>query len=315
MSQSATGAASQPSGATPILRDPSNEVCPSYDNSNYSDIIKAMMAERKDAAGVVTQPARTKEQAIGALKEAWKKRHDRDLRAWEAQQDAEAEKAADALKETEARVAKKKAELQAAFDKKRPKIPDWESDNVGLAEESEDPLPAYAVKALKESDYIPLWCFLPAAQKLHTNKLGITDGRGIEIGDVKISGNTGTKLPKECLADEDLTWEQVCLAITRWLKELVNYGYKTHHVRAWSPLMTKLMHLEEYQDIPGLPAFAAIILYVARTRRDWYKAVKGNLLMFNPSVITQSRFERIVKDLGRIEDERTRVSLVSCVFL
>jgi hypothetical protein len=300
-----------PLAAAPALVDPTGHSCPTYNGPECEDILEDMMAERRDATGAITRPARSKDDVVTALRSAWQKRHDADVIAWEAHLEAEAEKRADEERETRELAQKRKEELKAELEKKRPKIPDWDSDDDSPAGEGKEPLPPYVERALEKGpgEYLPLWCFLPAAQKLCLNKFGMADIRELELGEgYQISASAATRIPKECVPDEDLTWSEICTGSTRWLKEMLKYGVSEAHVDAWGLLMQKLIYMEEYQSMEGLPPFKPLIIYIAQVRREWHAACRNVGKMFNPSKVKLDRMAAIVQKLDREALQRDRVS-------
>jgi hypothetical protein len=294
------------------LRDPSHDTCPDYTTPAYLVVLQGLMAEIRDQNNSILQPARTPEQAANILRTAWQTNQDLLIEAFKKQQETrEAERLA-VEQAADAKEAERKAEMEAELEKNRVKFPDWEVGRMLLALAS-NKLCDYAVKALKQGKYVPLYLFLPAAIAKAQSTFGAYEIGEVDLGDgMKLTTNNSAKLPAGCVDDSDLTFAQMSHGMAVWLKEMIRYNYPEKHIEAWNQGWHALQNKLQYRGIEGL-GDRVIVEYISQARSAYYEAkITGN--MFDPALVAEERLFSIKHDLGWRDLQNERVSLIPLNF-
>lgn len=160
----------------------------------------------------------------------------------------------------------------------------------------EYPPARFAIKKLREREYIELSYFTP-------------DGRAEAAKNESVSSSEIFTLAKEddvlslkpvinfkaskgkALQDEDLAWDQVCVASTNFLEHIVQENWPVNMIDAMHAFFFRLTNHKLRND--GPEGLKVLILYQAWVRREWHRQIK------NPPKVG-------IFDIGLIDDKVLR---------
>ncbi|KAL1739716.1 hypothetical protein HDZ31DRAFT_68658 [Schizophyllum fasciatum] len=278
--------------STHITTDPSLESCPDFAAEPWEAVRQGLISA-----------SRTEEQAIAVLQEGWERTHQARLVAWAEQtrlvQEAE-EAAAAALAQEEAR---KKAEREAADrDKERGdagkgknKLSDFDED--ALAPDSFIPLPsAYARSKLDNQEYVELYYFTnEGCQEAANQKTSADDAFGLSREDdqVTLRPASAVRASKNAIADENLTWTQMTIGKTGFLKAAVAAGWPEKHIAA---LTNFFWAIENHPILEREHGQAILLRFQAQTRRWWHEDLRHpNATKWNIGRINENAIETVAR--------------------
>jgi hypothetical protein len=287
-------------------RDPRGDVCPDYTKLRYTELVESAMAERKDAAGAVTRAARTRDEAITHLQALWREENKENTQEW-AEWVATEKAARDAEMEAENERAEKAAqELVDEREKKRVKIPPPVAGARPTGAKALVPH-KYTYNALVNRTHFSLWYLtvvgLASVADSSKHRKGTTiseEGQTLDLG----SGATLT-LPssnaapaREAVDDRHLLWSDITFAFNNWIYWMQRLSYEENHIKAWMNCLIMLQSSTKWRNMLKL-GDAIIIRYIDETRFDWYQAIKGYSVMFDPAELDEVRLNEICDDLLR----------------
>ncbi|KZV84592.1 hypothetical protein EXIGLDRAFT_624024 [Exidia glandulosa HHB12029] len=296
-----------------ITRDPTNDSPPDFSDPVHSLTVEAVMAKLGD----------TRDAAVAHLLAAYNTVHDREVAAWDAQlladeTQARADEAARVQAEADARrLEQEAAEAErAAEEKTKKKLPDI-ADDTAIGDYSEAQPSSYAREKLRKREFIQLDWFTPkrCAEALlnstdQEKSLSFVDGQ-------VILASTATKALKEPIRmDTQLSWEEIGLARTIFLRTMRQVGWPSSHITAHADLFMGL----DAHPIRGLPFGNEVVArYLADARVDYHRRISDSLggPIYNIGIINEARLNRIDGELRREREERQVAALVrtlSCPF-
>ncbi|KAG6846948.1 hypothetical protein H0H93_010928, partial [Arthromyces matolae] len=164
----------------------------------------------------------------------------------------------------------------------------------------------FALKKLRELDFVELFYFTPEGRKdsaktEHTNSdNGFTLAQVADIVTLKPAAQY--KPSSRVIKDEDLSWEQLSLASTRLIEWIKKEGWPDAMTEQLQTFFYRLMNHEYREEEFGC---RALVVYQARVRWEWHRLIKRKEEAFDISEFNPSLLRSIKEKLQ--DDERTRV--------
>ncbi|EFI28266.1 hypothetical protein CC1G_14290 [Coprinopsis cinerea okayama7 len=147
-----------------IERDPTNDVCPDFEQEEFEEIREALKRVGGEGGGELTE-----EQVIEKLRQAWQSRHDRAVQQWQeqVQADEEEERRREAEEEEERRLEEERRRREEeeeeeerrnveAGGRKTTKKPIIFDANRGIGDTITNRPASYALNKLKNRAYVQL---------------------------------------------------------------------------------------------------------------------------------------------------------------
>jgi hypothetical protein len=258
-------------GSSPIdfpLEDPHLAVCPNFSGGPWETLRKSLATEQKI----------TEQEAITRLADAWKETNDQELELWDRELEEQRKTADEAThqaelqrqKEAEEMVKESEREKREA-NKKKPKLPDFESDSCP-PDFLRDRASQYARKKLENFEYVELWYFTPegCADAAKENLTTADDALGFtHTGDHSISLRplATSKPSRNVIPDADLTWRQMSMGKTGMLIDMKCAKWTEKHRNALASFFYDL-EVHHYRSRPN--GETILLIYQARVRRAWH---------------------------------------------
>ncbi|KAG6877507.1 hypothetical protein C0993_006563 [Termitomyces sp. T159_Od127] len=146
-----------------------------------------------------------------------------------------------------------------------------------VPEAIEYPPACFAIKRLVEQDYIKLSYFTPerckeaARSKSVASQEIFTIAKDDDVFALKPVANFKAKC--KVTQDEDLTWEQLCIASTNFLEHIVIKKWPVNMIEAMHAFF---FHLTNYKlRNKGADGLKVLILYQARVMWEWHHQIKN----------------------------------------
>ncbi|KAG6883750.1 hypothetical protein C0993_004031 [Termitomyces sp. T159_Od127] len=255
--------------------DPNAETIPDFTSEEFRFTREAVLAGREDG---------TNELAIEILSNTWNAERERRRGFWESERE---EREAN---QREAQQRERGAERDQGVDEEirhtrnsraqSPRVNEAPDLVAGKpVPEAIEYLPAcFAIKKLVEWDYIELSYFTPegheeaAKSEFMASQEIFTIAKDNNVFVLKPVANFKAK--GKVTQDEDLTWEQLCIASTNFLKHIV--------IKKWPVNMMEAMHAFFFHLTnhklcnEGVDDLKVLILYQARVRREWHCQIKNS---------------------------------------
>ncbi|KAJ3901832.1 hypothetical protein F5879DRAFT_1046275 [Lentinula edodes] len=257
--------------------DPAKIPCPDFSSNLYDVIRNALIADAN------TPDITNNEQAILKLRSQWEAEN-ANLRAqYQAQlqeeQVAGERRRADEEESTRQREAEerdKEAELAKEMEKKRTPLPNFKQ-GVGHRSVPHHYHP-YAEKLMTTRKYVPLWYFLPDAEREARERMReVVDNNRFEFESDPTSASstpltlistTSVRASPNALPDLRLTWNQVMRAKSGFLGALSLGAFPDKHVDMFAQFF---VNMEMHPELRKTNGERTMALYQAETRLSWYK--------------------------------------------
>ncbi|KAG6379374.1 hypothetical protein JVT61DRAFT_11838 [Boletus reticuloceps] len=253
----------------------------------------------------------------------WNAEHERDIVAWDQQQeDAQraAELADNERREEEAeerRLAEEDAEKEhQEAEKKKPKMADFTSGlpppNVLIKRPSQ-----YALTKLASFDFVELWYFSPegcndAAKHL---KSSTDDAFGISSSNdfLTLRPVASVKASQYVRADHQLTFGEFLQARVSYLDHIKQASWPGKHINA---LAMFFWNLESHPHRVTTHGDLIILNYASRVRRQWHDDLKRNTGACDISIISDTLMNNIAWEINDAMNKRAPVRSVlpTCQF-
>lgn len=169
----------------------------------------------------------------------------------------------------------------------------------------------FAIKKLREQEYIELSYFTPKGRAEAAKNESVSSSEIFTLAKeddvLSLKPVTNFKGSKNKAAqDEDLTWDQVCIASTNFLENIVQEGWPGNMIDAMHTFFFRLTNHKLRNK--GGDGLKVLTLYQARIRREWHRQIKNppKAGIFNIGLID----DRVLKTLkDQVYDVKRNVLL------
>ncbi|EJD40240.1 hypothetical protein AURDEDRAFT_70277 [Auricularia subglabra TFB-10046 SS5] len=272
-----------------ILRDPTQDVPPDYNDPRYERFVDNLTPEDG-----------SREDTINNLVAVWKETHALLVAAWNTQlesDEATARIAGDearalAQAEEEARAAAAEADRLAA-EKRKPKMP--AIDPIGVVQTySPARVATYAREKLRKLEYVEMHWFTPEKCREVSHSARDTDKNyhivESDDGQLTLSTNRGSG-KTGIIADKHLSFKQLQSAKHAFLRTAREVGWDVDHILAYSDLF---LALEAHELSSQEHGEEVLVRYFDEVRHEWHDLIAdGTKEIFNIGIISESRMKRI----------------------
>ncbi|KAG0695760.1 hypothetical protein DFH29DRAFT_1083247 [Suillus ampliporus] len=275
-----------------IASDPSLDIQPDFSSPTFEAL----------RIRIIRGTQTTHQEVAAELATVWQQ--DRDLRVadWARQVDEDIRLAADA--------AQAERELAEQDQKKKPKINDFKSGTV--VGDTLTPRPSqYAIHKLKSFEYVELWYFSPDGCKETSDeaKTNSEDTFGLTRVDdfVALKPVASFKPSRKAIQDHSLEWRQFDLAKNSFLLHINKLSWPKKHQRALTMFFMNVI-AHPYRSEPL--GERALLVYVARVRRDWHDTLVLNNA-FDISIFNLTLLKNMAEEIWNKarHDSLTEVSI------
>ena len=291
----------------PLTVDPTNNVCPCYDDKDHQFVRVAIIASH---AG---EPPLTAEGAIAKLRDAWKKANDKKVVQWNGQVAEEQQRQEDEMRHLEEEVAQRQVQLEKEEDekrkeleKKKPKINGFDVQRAvgGFIV----PRPsAFALNKLDALDYVELDYFTTRGCKNAHAEHELTTNHNTyglaSLGDsLALQPLSSLRPSRNIRRDEDLSWDEMVTAKNNMIYFMAKSKlWPQSHMECVAKFYVALETHPIRQSSHGNRIVTA---YAGRARREWFDALKRdegfNLAIINAELMKSVADE--IKDFSRDEE-------------
>lgn len=257
--------------------DPARIPCPNFSSNLYEVICKALIADAN------TPDITNDKQAILQLRGQWEAENTILRAQYQAQlheeQTANEQRRAEEeefSRQREAEEREKEAEIAKEIEKKRTPLPNFQQ-GVGHHSVPHHYHP-YAKKLTTARRYVPLWYFLPDAEKEAKERMReVVDNNRFEFASdpteasnssLTLVSTTSIRASPNAIPDIRLTWNQVMRSKSGFLSSLSLGAFPSRHINMFAQFFANIEMHPELRKTNGERTMA---LYQAETRLSWYK--------------------------------------------
>ncbi|KAG6881796.1 hypothetical protein C0993_012771 [Termitomyces sp. T159_Od127] len=257
-----------------LMVDPNAETIPDFTSEEFRFTRQAVLAGREDG---------TNELAIEILTNTWNAERERRRALWEAERE-EREASRREVQQRERQAERDQGvdeEIQHARNSRAqsPRVNEAPNLVAGkpVPEAIEYPPARFAIKKLVERDYIELSYFTPEGREEAARNGSMASQEIFTIAKdddmFALKPVVNFKAKGKVTQDEDLTWEQLCIASTNFLEHIVIEKWPVNMIEAMHAFF---FHLTNHKlRNKGVDGLKVLILYQARIRREWHRQIKN----------------------------------------
>ncbi|KAG6867560.1 hypothetical protein C0993_001133, partial [Termitomyces sp. T159_Od127] len=141
----------------------------------------------------------------------------------------------------------------------------------------EYPPARFATKKLGEREYIELSYFTPEGREEAARSESVASQEIFTLAKdddvLALKPVVNFKVKGKALQDEELSWEQLCIASTNFLEHIVIKRWPVNMIEA---MHSFFFHLTNHKlQNEGVDGIKVLILYQARVRREWHRQIKN----------------------------------------
>ncbi|EKM75267.1 hypothetical protein AGABI1DRAFT_46743 [Agaricus bisporus var. burnettii JB137-S8] len=254
-----------------LTRDPTGDVAPDFTSAAFEEVRQAVM-ERNGIS---------EEEAADTLLASWTRHQEEKVQRWEQQQREDEDQELNVDQPRDIRPANSPApssrparrNLSPAPEKKRKINPIQRGKQVATARLPQPS--AYALKKLRNFDYVELWYFTEkGCEEAQNGAISApTDVFTLSrvAGTLALKSLDASTASRAVIPDEKLSWRDVSVAQKLLLHHMKEQGWPEEHV---STLATFFFRLE-YHDIRRTSSLGddVIVRYQAEIRREWHRLI------------------------------------------
>jgi hypothetical protein len=296
-----------------ILVNPNSLTCPDYTLEVFRDTRVPLVNDNS-----------THDQAAVVLAGIWTASNAAERLLWQFQVDAD-EQAAEALRHQD-REALALREAEAAKEKEDLRKEERKKNHGKFLPIPDRPVPhrppviaaQSATRRMDKGDCVPLWYYTNNGLENALSTYNSTDDDALSLlrgpdGSTSLIPASSTKESKGVVEDQDLDWEDFCIAAPRMIEAMGRANWPPERIQMMSNFWANLQ--EHPFRSSGAPfEQKALLLYQAEQRRLWHIAINTphsgyNLSIINESLLRDAKERLFWKDRTRAEAERD--SLVS----
>ncbi|KAI0753494.1 hypothetical protein C8Q80DRAFT_1053101, partial [Daedaleopsis nitida] len=265
--------------------NPDQAQCPDFTSAFFEDMRNALI----QANGAVDHDG-----AVASLTASWADKNTRDKERWDEQEARQQVRGPQPGEQApgEQVPAEQDPVHKTAGKKQLPPV----KRGVKPSEVIMDQPAPFAINKLKELSYCDLWYFAPEARKLATELLFTNNEDALTLTrtDNALVLASSARSSKNVKRDEELSWEQVCVASTVMLCWASRLSWPDEHLKILNTFYYKLQGHPMRSEPDGT---SALVLYQAKYRRDWHRALESDDEVFNLSAINEDTLRFIRREL------------------
>ncbi|KAG6874877.1 hypothetical protein C0992_006119 [Termitomyces sp. T32_za158] len=300
-----------------LIINPNEAIRPNFASEDYTAARNALIGGNIDEAA-----------AVALLENAWNANNVAEREIWARQRRAEGEAEREReQQEREARERREEARMQDeenARSEERKKYKTKYTEIIMLPPPDAPPeiLPTYATTRLQKGQYVEMWYFtnegldygLRSASSADENALvQSVDKEGTAIW----TAAAASKGAKAALDDRDLTWDQLSIAIPRFLDAIQAAGWPEQRLEIMTNLFTRLQAHPFRASRDPLDRMA-LLRYLSEQRRLWHQAVEAGTGAWNIGILNENLVrmaaDSVRKERNDREDaERARICKCSAI--
>jgi hypothetical protein len=262
-----------------IIRDPTNDECPAYENEEFA-VVRQMII-----AGHQGEIALTNDESVERLKAAWQTAQDKKVNLWNEQmlgdlaareEEERIEQELEAQRQQERE--KEEEDTKREAERKKPRINDFDPDSVVPGHITPRPS-GYALNKLKNLQYVELDYFtvkgcndalLEREMTSNHNTLGLTRMDNVAM----FQPISALKPSKNIRRDDELLWEEMVFAKNKMLEHMADSGtWPATHIQA---MMMLFVELENHPTRAQHLGNQIMVTYASRARRQWFDMLEQN---------------------------------------
>lgn len=289
-----------------IIRDPNEAVQPDFASEDYQAAHQALVSDNV-----------SEEAAIALLSTAWAANNTAEKEIWERQRREEGELARDQERQEreesacmeEVRVAEE--ETARVEEKRRHKNKYTE---ISLAPPPTTPpeiLSTYATTRLQKGLFVEMWYFTNEGLDYALKTSASTDDDTM-VQTIDKDGNASwvttaaSKGAKAALDDRHLSWEQLLVAIPRFLDAIHVAGWTEQRQDMMTSLFTGLQ-AHPYRSSRDPLDRVALLRYLAEQRRLWHQAIDAGTGAWNIGTLSETLLRMANETVHRERRDREDV--------
>ncbi|KAG6889573.1 hypothetical protein C0992_004681 [Termitomyces sp. T32_za158] len=179
-----------------------------------------------------------------------------------------------------------------------------------VQERIEYPPARFALKKLKEREYIELCYFTPELRNEAAKSESVSSNDIFTLTQednmLSLKPASNFKAKTKVVQDEDLTWDQMSIASIDFLEHIIQEKWPKSMVDAMHTFFFRLTHHRLRTE--GVTGSKVLLLYQARVRREWHRQIKNPPRdgIFDVGLIDE-RLLRTIKD--EVFEQRREASL------
>ncbi|KAG6886935.1 hypothetical protein C0992_001572 [Termitomyces sp. T32_za158] len=303
-----------------IIVDPNEAVCPDFAAENFATARNALINENVN-----------EEVAINILTSAWRANNALDREVWNRQrQEREEEQALmqrRAAEEQQQRAEAREMEEEAIRREERRKHKNKYTPLTRVPPPSNPPeiLPSYATARLQKGQFVEMWYFTNEGMD-YALKTSTTTDENAMVQTIDRDGNAmwvpaaASRGSKSATDDRDLTWEQLLVAIPRFLDAIQAAQWTEERQAMMTDLFAKLQ-AHPFRASKDPLDRVALLRYLAEQRRLWHQAIDAGTGAWDIGILNEHlmrnatdavrRERRDREDAERARADAERIKLVS----
>jgi hypothetical protein len=282
-----------------IDSDPNLQHCPDFSSDDFAQIRQTLAtATNSNQEAAAASLTASWESQIASQKAAWA---DQELADREAR-DLAANEAREAEALLQAQLDKEKEDELREVEKKKLKMHPFNPTKSIGTDVVQRPSP-YALERLRKFEYVELWYFSPdgCSDASSSQRSAADDAFGISRTDsdlVVLKSVSSVRASRKCVKDEDLSWDQMEIASTLMLR----HQRLLHWPEAATDALAIFWYKLQNHELRSRPNGQRILLiYQARSRREWHAALDRKDDAFNPSIIDDDLLAKITRELFELD--------------
>ncbi|KAG6877231.1 hypothetical protein C0992_010544 [Termitomyces sp. T32_za158] len=286
-----------------LLLNPNEAVRPNFASDDYTAARNALIGGNVD-----------EQAAIAMLENVWNANNAAEKEIWARQrrEDGEAERERE-IREREAREHREDArameeESMRIEERKKHKSKYTEIAMNPPADTPPEILPAYATSRLQKGMYVEMWYFTNEGLDYALKSASAIDDDAL-VQSVDRDGNAvwttaaTSKGSRSALDDRDLTWEQLSIAIPRFLDAIHAAGWTEQRQAMMAELFTRLQ-AHPYRASRDHLDRKALLKYLSEQRRLWHQAIEAGTGAWNIGVLNENLLRMAADSVRREHSDR-----------
>ncbi|KAG6875883.1 hypothetical protein C0992_001927 [Termitomyces sp. T32_za158] len=286
-----------------LVNDPNEAVRPNFAAEEYAAARNVLIGANLDENA-----------AIALLENAWHANNAAEREMWERQRRAEGEAERERERqEVEARERREEAQMLEEESVRREERKKYKSKYTEIAMDPTPDTPpeilsAYATTRLQKGLYVEMWYFTNEGLDYALKSASSVDENAL-VQAIDKEGNAvwttaaASKGSKTALDDRDLTWDQLSIAIPRFLDAIHAAGWTDQRQAIMADLFTRLQ-AHPYRASRDPLDRLALLRYLLEQQRLWHQAVEARTGAWNIGVLNKNLLRRAADSVRRERNDR-----------